>query len=253
MHRDLFLVALLLFQVAPFRLIAQNQMGADKPPSSEQLSLRGRITDVAGSPLPGVTVQLSSGASKAAYKVVSDGDGTYYFPDLSVVGEVLLLFSKEACETVARKLRSPEELKAQISLDISIVCCDPGLPIPPHSKARPVSPDHYVGQYEVQTVCKNSHSTDNVVQLLEGNAAVLISKDGARSDVCWRVKEDGDIEVWFSCKGLAFAGRLWTLWKKGNDLIGYSSGWTDCGCNPPICELTLTPTKTGAVARPAER
>lgn len=220
-------------------------------PSMVLPSLMGVITDQFGTPLRGVIVELTQGGTSGeVYKTVSQNDGGYLLQGLSLTGEVVVSFYKEDSLPVIRKFRSPEELKAINSLNISLLCCDSGLPIPPHAKEQPLSATYYVGQYDMLTVCKTSRHSGTRVQLQEGkagapsrclctNLALLSAKDGGQSYACWRVKEDGDIEVSFPCEGLAFAGGTWTLWKKGKSLIGYSSGVTDSGCPPPICEVTL--------------
>ena len=158
------------------------------------------------------------------------------------------------CNTVVRKGFTQEWFQEHSSLDFTMTCCEPGLTAPTHGKLEVLGAAHYVGKYKVCTVCKGAPPVYAYIELLEGskdaptqcrdaNLAISCSSQGREYYQCWKAKQDGTIEIFPAGQGLLFAGGAFTLWKQGSSLIGYSWGWTDAGCNPPICHLELTPLK----------
>lgn len=253
-HLVVFLT-LAIVGLAPVSFGAQSSLGSPAVAFSQPSVIQGRIIAEAGQPLPGITVEVfADQTSQLLGAGFSDSEGKYIIQGLTSPGQLMMKFTGPGCSTVIRKGITLEWLSQHLSLDVIMTCCDPGLPIPPHDKSPPLSLGHYVGQYKVAMVCKNRNIPETSVELREGkapepskclctNVAIFCGKEGRQGYYCWRVKDDGDLEVSWPCEGLAFGGGQWTLWRSGDVLTGYSTGWSDSGCGSPVCLITMTPVK----------
>jgi len=208
-----------------------------------------------GLPLIGVSVEAFLEPSREPVgRGLSDSEGKYYLQGFTSAGTLMMRFSAPDCDTVIMKgipIKMPQE---RFSLDVTIICCDPGLPVPHHENSVALRATDYLGAYTIDTVCKTCRSAGSIVFLAThekadaprcncgapGQMVLLGPGEKCPGYGCWRITNHGSIEVYFPCDGIAFAGTKWVLWKEGPLLKGYTSGWTDSGCPPPICEITLT-------------
>jgi hypothetical protein len=258
MHRLLFVAIAFVCQIAACGPFPKPQETPPKPRDEHLLSIQGIITDAAGLPLKGISVELvPKSSSSAVSKTVSANDGSYAFSSIGPTGAFYVVFSGVGCNTVVRQFPNPEALTAPITLNIQIQCCGPSVPDKPHKRSPPLPFEHYLGTYAVQMACSGKLPSEYLIEFTDktgtGHGRCLCTKDRKFAIVsskgcpvtyaCWQVKSDGDVEVNFACEGISFAGNAWTLWEEGGSLAGQSHGWTDCGCPPPKCDLRLAPIK----------
>lgn len=234
--------------------VAQGKGG---PAEKKASPVRGRVVDEAGNPIERVLVEVySEPGHEILDRAKTSASGAYELHRLPATGTFSMRFSGKNCFTMVRKMVTRQFLLDEGSRPWTMICCDPGMAITPHPKTAPQSPEHYAGLYKVQTTCRTCSSTGSVALLLvhegpdarrctcsaPGQMAVLGPNEKCPSRGCWRVTPDGAVRVSFPCDGIGFGATEWVLWEDKGVLDGYTTGWTDCGCPPPTCRITLTPT-----------
>lgn len=226
-------------------------------PKVEQnpLIVRGTVEDYMGAPIRGVTIEAGAwGAGDGDCTATSDDHGAFTLECSPLAGDLKVKFEMPGCGAAIRRFPPDARRDGMVTLKIILQCGDTVVPIKPHKKSPGVSYDAYVGTYRMASTFREGRRVEGQVTLSatsetaehkclcrkEWKLAITDDGDGHKGYGCWRVREDGDLQVSFPCEGLAFAGHDWTLWKEGNVLTGQGSSWSDTGVGSHW-ELTLIP------------
>lgn len=230
------------------------QEGQVPKEGSTSAVITGTVMDYVGAPLSGASVKVAvRGPTDGDCKATSDKDGAFTLSCLPPTGDLTMKVEMPGCSTVVRQIPSSMRVNEIKPLKFILQCGDPPVPIRPHAKAPGVSFTAYVGHYKMTSVFRDAQKREEPVTLYEGSStdehkclcrkewklASVTAENGCKGYGCWRVREDGDIEVYFPCEGLAFAGSNWTLWREGKDLVGQGSSWSDVG-GGRSWQITLT-------------
>jgi hypothetical protein len=216
-----------------------------------------KIISEDGTPLADATIEVISMVDRnEAFKLHTDANGVILLCHLQLPSEFELKITHENCNSIVRTHMRIENLRGK-DLAFSMLCGDPPLPKKEHTRTPRVSYINYTGRYRM-TIMHNGKQTCDKFLVLYAQAETsehkckcksdwklaAITANGACSEYgCWRVKEDGDIEMFFPCQGLTFGGSNWTLWKEGDGLVGQASSWSDAG-GSRNWEVKLTRTDT---------
>lgn len=231
--------------------------GKGGPAPKKAPPVRGRVVDEEGKPVEGVLVEVYSEPGREILdRATTSASGAYELDRVPSTGTFSMRLSRKNCFTIVRKMVTLQFLLKGGNPPWMMTCCDPGMAITPHRKTAPQSPEHYAGLYKVKTTCRTCSSAGTVALLLvhegpdarrctcraPGQLAILGPNEKCPSRGCWRVTADGAVRVSFPCDGISFGATEWVLWQDEGVLDSYTTGWTDCGCPPPTCHITLTPT-----------